>query len=70
MVLIDKGVNCLLTILHMYEVTEYMLHTLFSDSQAARHLYPALTVQVFFSLDFIYLVSLHRISGGYQEDIL
>ena len=39
-------------------------------SQAARHLYPALTVKVFFSLDFIYLVSLDRISGGYQEDIL
>ena len=40
------------------------------NSQAARHLYPALTVKVFFSLDFIYLVSLDRISGGYQEDIL
>ena len=39
-------------------------------SQAARHLYPALTVNVFFSLDFIYLVSLDRISGGYQEDII
>ena len=38
-------------------------------SQAARHLYPALTVKVIFSLDFIYLVSLDRISGGYQEDI-
>ena len=42
----------------------------FGTSQAARHLYPALTVKVFFSLDFIYLVSLDRISGGYQEDIL
>ena len=40
------------------------------NSQAARHLYPALTVKVLFSLDFIYLVSLDRISGGYQEDIL
>ena len=41
-----------------------------NSSQAARHLYPAWTVKVFFSLDFIYLVSLDRISGGYQEDIL
>ena len=39
-------------------------------SQAVRHLWPALTVKVFFSLDFIYLVSLDQISGGYQEDIL
>ena len=39
-------------------------------SQAARHLYPALTVKVFFSLDFVYLISPDRISGGYQEDIL
>ena len=39
-----------------------------AGSQAARHL--SLTVKVFFSLDFIYLVSLDRISGGYQEDIL
>ena len=31
---------------------------------------PCMTVKVFFSLDFIYLVSLDRISGGYQEDIL
>ena len=40
------------------------------SSQAARDLYPALNVKVFFSLDFTYLVSLDRISGGYQQDIL
>ena len=40
------------------------------NSQAATHLYPALTVKVLLSLDFIYLVFLDRISGGYQKDIL
>ena len=38
--------------------------------QAPIELYHVLTVKVFFSLAFIYLISLDQISGGYQEDIL
>ena len=49
---------------------EMLSKVIFGHSQEARHLCPALTVKVFFSLDFIYLVSLDRISDKYQEDIL
>ena len=54
----------------VYLTPEIYQYSRMLNSQAARHLYPAWTVKVFFSLDFIYLVSLDRISGGYQEDIL